>query len=206
MTTLTQQFSSDPSSFGTDHTKGTGHYASVYKGALPNTVLREGSNLKDGWLIWAAYCMSRRTPAPYMPKVIALHIDEDAGRFWALIEELTDQEHGQYAFRWTGGTPYYATLNITKNRPECLPSPSIRRSFSAFWYKIATFYGQGRHFAYVDAHMFNWMKRGDQIVLTDPLSNCEVDPLEYVRSVAGRNNVHITFAPKAEATVVRLAA
>ena len=40
--------------------------------------------------------------------------------------------------------------------------------------------GLGPHFAYFDGHRYNWMLRGDQVVLTDPFSDDEADILDFV--------------------------
>jgi hypothetical protein len=150
---------SNPSTL-TGQSSGSGLYSEVFDGPIPGTVIKHGKDLEgDAWVIWAAYCMSYGQPDPFMPVIHALHIDCENLEFWAVMEKLEPTE-GVYDERprWSG---------TTNSTPRCIPS-DIVSAFKFHWRELHKAMGHDRAF-YLDAHAENWMWRGDQLVLTDPL-------------------------------------
>lgn len=181
-------FSTDPASLSTESASGGGFYSTVYAGKLPGTVVKHGGDLRDGWLLWAAYCMSRPRPSKHLPRILALHVDLDREKFFALIEKL---EENNRPTRLRGGSVYQITTKPTSpgERPPNTAVAALRGACK--W--IAGFYNND-DFASLDCHIHNWMRREDgTVVLTDPFSSSEVDPLEILRHIAPRSQGRITF-------------
>lgn len=153
---------------------GEGLYSSVYAMPVPNLVLKVGRSLTDGWLAYAAWCMTHPDPEPWMPRIHTLHVDVNAREVYAVMERLEPIEH--------------------RNAPDVVSSVRMIRDGSrpttvAIDILRAVADGMGlSDNEWVDAHDHNWMMRGDELVLTDPLA-CLYGfcVLGYVRSRVGTN-------------------
>jgi len=164
-----------------------GAFSTVYEGPIPNTVVKVGRTNEDGWLFWAAYVMTLQNPEPWMPRILALHIDERADSFQAIIEALTPTQ-------WPGlpsccGTfPDVINGNKAMQNVPVVEASSVRMHLEA----IQRITDDWEPF-FFDAHVHNWMMRDNQIILTDPLSHVEIDMEPHLYAMAAKSQGRITF-------------
>jgi len=164
-----------------------GFFSTVYEGPIPNTVVKVGRTNDDGWLFWAAYVMALQNPEPWIPRILALHIDEWANSFQAILEALTPTQcHDRPSC--CGEFPgVISGVRDMQNVPAVVAS-SVRMHLEA----IQRITNEAKPF-FFDAHLHNWMMRDDQIVLTDPFSNVEIDMGPHLYAMAAQSQGRITF-------------
>lgn len=182
-----EKFCSDPSTVARGSSKGSGLYSKVYEGPLPGTVIKYGRTLKDGWLFYAAWVMSRKHRPSYMPRIIALHIDTQKGEFHAIIEALHETYGEENPPNWTG---YFDSIREDHGRN--VPA-EIRENFLTQIDHICAFTGTSQPF-WLDAHSGNWMRRaGGSLVLTDPFVEVSACTMDHVRKLAPKCGDKITI-------------
>jgi hypothetical protein len=165
-----------------------GAFSTVYEGPIPNTVVKVGRTTDDGWLFWAAYVMTLQNPEPWMPRILALHIDERTDNFQAILEALTPTQCPNRP-SCCGGFP--DVINGKKAYVQNVPvveASSVRMHLEA----IQRITDEAEPF-YFDAHVHNWMMRGDQIVLTDPFAFVAIDMEPHLYAMATQSRGRITF-------------
>ena len=165
-----------------------GFFSTVYEGPIPNTVVKGGRTNEDGWLFWAAYVMTLQNPEPWMPRILALHIDERTDSFQAILEALTPTQFPNMP-SCCGGFP--DVINGKKAYVQNVPvveASSVRMHLEA----IQRITDEAEPF-YFDAHVLNWMMRGDQIVLTDPFAHVAIDMEPHLYAMATQSRGRITF-------------
>jgi len=164
-----------------------GAFSTVYEGPIPNTVVKVGRTTDDGWLFWAAYVMTLQNPAPWMPRILALHIDERTYSFQALIEALTPTQcHDQPSC--CGEFPEVISGNKAMQNVPAVEASSIRMHLA----EIQRITDEAEPFDF-DAHVCNWMMRDDQIVLTDPFCDVRINLDPHLYAMAAQSQGRITF-------------
>jgi len=165
-----------------------GHFSRVYEGPIPNTVVKVGRTNDDGWLFWAAYVMTFQNPTPYMPRILALHIDERTNSFQAILEALTPTQRPGLPSCCGEFPDVISGVKAMQNVPAVV-ALSVRMHLEAIQRitsDLAPFF--------FDAHVLNWMMRDDQIVLTDPFSHVNIDMGPHLYAMAAQSQGRITFA------------
>ena len=165
-----------------------GAFSTVYEGPIPNTVVKVGRTNEDGWLFWAAYVMTLQNPEPWMPRILALHIDERTDSFQAILEALTPTQFPNMP-SCCGGFP--DVINGKKAYVQNVPvveASSVRMHLEA----IQRITDKAEPFCF-DAHVLNWMMRGNQIVLTDPFAYVAIDMEPHLYAMATQSQGRITF-------------
>ena len=165
-----------------------GLFSTVYEGPIPNTVVKVGCTTDDGWLFWAAYVMTLQNPAPWMPRILALHIDERTDSFQAIIEALTPTQCPDRP-SCSGEFPDVISGFVAMQNVPAVVALSVRMHLEAIQRitsDLAPFF--------FDAHVLNWMMRDDQIVLTDPFAYVNIDMGPHLHAMAAQSQGRITFA------------
>jgi len=79
--------------------KGSGGFSIIYEGISPDTVIKRGKYVNDGWLIWALYCMKNRDEGhSCLPKIQMLHVDFSKCKFTAMMELLEEVYYESFPF------------------------------------------------------------------------------------------------------------
>jgi len=164
-----------------------GAFSTVYEGPIPNTVVKVGRTNEDGWLFWAAYVMTLQNPEPWMPRILALHIDERTDSFQAILEALTPTQCPNRP-SCCGGFPIVINGNRAMQNVPVVEASSVRMHLEA----IQRITDKAEPFRF-DAHVLNWMMRGDQIVLTDPFAFVSIDMEPHLYAMAKQSQGRITF-------------
>jgi len=151
---------------------GDGAYSSVFDSDMPNLVIKKSKDkgnklFSDGWLFYAIYCMRMDKPLPWMPKIYSLLIDFEKCEFFAAMERL----EGDTKLPYVTGDLTQAIKRI-KEGHVYLPKrtgSSVVTHLKKMDKDLIEFFGLTySECIFTDAHNDNWMKRGRQVVLTDP--------------------------------------
>lgn len=172
---------------------GSGCWGEVYDSDsfIPDTVVKYGCTtgeiptygmsgelFGDGWLLYALFCMKQSVRKSWMPQIHALHIDWKTKTFHAVIEKLKTKPYVN------GPTPsvcgYAKELDsMFEQKINCYPEfkdvfSSVLKDMKFLVSKLPEGY------IFFDAHKYNWMWRGDELVL--------IDPFTIMRSILSNNN------------------
>lgn len=174
---------------------GGGYYSEVYDGTFPGTVVKTTYDIhrdKDGWLVWATFCMLQKRASKYTPKVHAITIDLVNNKMMALMEKLTEQSLNDTRTRLRGFDLHRIIPSHTEEdaRP---PAQAINVLKSCVKWMDTVLPNAARRTT-LDAHAYNWMMRGDTVVCTDPFAGVDYDPVDFVRAAKALNpNLNITI-------------
>lgn len=191
-------FKSDPMSLSSNKkTRGpSGMYSEVYKGLIPDTVVKVCNDLKDPWLYWAAFCLSRENPSPYMPTIYGVTVDLKKKTYYAAMEELEHLE-GSVGFLDEDPRPW-AQFNLDV-QDEHWKFRSMEPETEGFLRGVIEAsredLGYDNPFR-IDAHHDNWMKKKDDpdsLILTDPFSYAKIELMPHIERLAPLCGGKITF-------------
>ena len=140
-----------------------GAFSTVFESVIPNTVVKRGSDLNDGYLLFLA-CVFDLGPLPIFPQIHMVYIDKRLGEFWVLMEKLAPQPE------WTGDWQEDPRLRgdypYDYERRGKLGVKDISHLTTMFDWLVNSGYSFNR-----DLHVGNWMYRDKQPVVIDPITD-----------------------------------
>lgn len=169
-----RKFSKDPEAIALGSETGNGVYSTVYEGPTPDTVVKVGGDLEDGWLIYALCILNGNYgDNKLLPEILALHIDLVKGEYRAIMRRLDTQRKHKSTLWVSGKWREFSAGPLTcleqcRGRTKCTHDTALH-----MWdilYKTVNIIGTDSMY-HVDAHDDNWMMTpSGQLKLTDPFS------------------------------------
>lgn len=140
---------------------GSGCYSAVFEGRDKTRAIKIGSTLADPWLIYAEQIQSLDNPL--FPRIYSLHCFEYEDYYVAVTERLQVLEDDYDAnSSW---------MRLSREIRDCSSSePIVRQAGQLLNSLLRTI-----DYARLDLHHGNIMRRGDQLVLNDPLAEEEIE-------------------------------
>lgn len=139
---------------------GSGCYSAVFEGQDKTRAIKIGSTLADPWLIYAEQVQSLDNPL--FPRIYSLHTFEYEDYYVAITERLTC-----VGDNWG---PDAEWMRLSREIRDCSSTePCVREAG-----KLLNSLLHNIDYARLDLHKGNIMKRGNQLVLNDPLAEEDI--------------------------------